>query len=73
MYNKMKTGALAFVCAALVLCAGCSAAGEFVFRRSHTVSHRSPHGHGRAHRHIRPGAESRRRKVRQQRYLLRHA
>ena len=26
MYNKMKTGALAFVCAALVLCAGCSAA-----------------------------------------------
>ena len=28
MYNKMKTGALAFVCAALVLCAGCSAAED---------------------------------------------
>ena len=48
MYNKVKMGALAFVCAALVLLRRLLRCGEFVFRRSHTVSHRSPHGHGGA-------------------------
>ena len=39
----------------------------------HEVVNYGMYGYGRAHRHTCSGAESRRRKVRQQRYLLRHA